>query len=59
MIYYPVPLHLQAAYSDLGKKPGSFPLAEQTALAVLSLPMYPEMTDEQIHTVADAVKKAL
>ena len=41
MIYYPVPLHLQAAYRDLGMKPGSLPVAEQAALEVLSLPMYP------------------
>ncbi|OGW49793.1 MAG: erythromycin biosynthesis sensory transduction protein eryC1 [Nitrospirae bacterium GWC2_57_9] len=59
MIYYPVPLHLQAAYRDLGIKPGSLPVAEQTALEVLSLPMYPELTEDQIRTVADAVKKAL
>lgn len=59
MIYYPVPLHLQAAYRDLGMKPGSLPAAEQTALEVLSLPMYPELTDDQIRTVADAVKQAL
>ena len=59
MIYYPVPLHLQAAYKDLGMKPGSLPKAEQAAQEVLSLPMYPELTEEQIRLVADAVKKAL
>jgi UDP-N-acetyl-3-dehydro-alpha-D-glucosamine 3-aminotranferase len=59
MIYYPVPLHLQKAYTDLGIKPGSLPAAEQAAQEVLSLPMYPELTDEQIETVAKAVKKAL
>ena len=59
MIYYPVPLHLQAAYKDLGMKPGSLPVAEQAAQEVLSLPMYPELTEEQIKTVAEAVKKAL
>ena len=59
MIYYPVPLHLQAAYKSLGMKPGSLPKAEQAAQEVLSLPMYPELTEEQIKTVADAVKKAL
>jgi dTDP-4-amino-4,6-dideoxygalactose transaminase len=59
MIYYPVPLHLQAAYKDLGMGLGSLPKAEQVALEVLSLPMYPELTEEQIKTVADAVKKAL
>ena len=59
MIYYPVPLHLQAAYRDLNRKEGSLPQAEQAAREVLSLPMYPELTDEQIQSVSDAVKKAL
>jgi dTDP-4-amino-4,6-dideoxygalactose transaminase len=59
MIYYPVPLHLQAAYKDLGMKPGSLPKAELAAHEVLSLPMYPELTEEQIKLVSDAVKKAL
>jgi dTDP-4-amino-4,6-dideoxygalactose transaminase len=59
MIYYPVPLHLQAAYKDLGMKQGSLPVAEQAALEVLSLPMYPELTEEQIKTVAEAVNKAI
>lgn len=59
MIYYPVPLHLQAAYKDLGMKPGSLPKAELAAQEVLSLPMYPELTEEQIKLVSDAVKKAL
>jgi dTDP-4-amino-4,6-dideoxygalactose transaminase len=59
MIYYPVPLHLQAAYQNLGMKPGSLPIAEQSAQEVLSLPIYPELTDEQIKMVAEAVKQAL
>jgi dTDP-4-amino-4,6-dideoxygalactose transaminase len=59
MIYYPVPLHAQTAYKDLGMKPGSLPVSEQAALEVLSLPMYPELTEEQIRKVADAVKQAL
>jgi dTDP-4-amino-4,6-dideoxygalactose transaminase len=59
MIYYPVPLHLQAAYKDLGKGPGSLPNTEQVSHEVLSLPMYPELTEEQIKTVTEAVKKAL
>jgi len=58
MIYYPVPLHLQAAYRNLGMKPGRLPVAEQVAHEVLSLPMYPELTDEQIRIVVEAVKKA-
>lgn len=59
MIYYPVPLHLQAAYKDLGMGPGSLPKAEQAAQEVLSLPMYPELTETQIKQVAEAVKRAL
>ena len=59
MIYYPVPLHMQTAYKDLGMKHGSLPASEQAALEVLSLPMYPELTEEQIRNVADAVKQAL
>ncbi len=59
MIYYPVPLHLQAAYQDLGMKPGSLPVAEQAAHEVLSLPMYPELSEAQIRQVAETVKKAL
>jgi dTDP-4-amino-4,6-dideoxygalactose transaminase len=59
MIYYPVPLHLQRAYNDLDMKPGSLPVAEQAAREVLSLPLYPELTEEQIKKVADAVKRAL
>ena len=59
MIYYPVPLHLQAAYKELGMKPGSLPVSELAAREVLSLPLYPELTEEQIKKVADAVKAAL
>lgn len=59
MIYYPVPLHLQAAYRDLGMTEGSLPAAEQAAKEVLSLPLYPELTEEQIKTVAEAVKRAI
>jgi dTDP-4-amino-4,6-dideoxygalactose transaminase len=59
MIYYPVPCHLQTAYADLGMKPGSLPVAEQAAREVLSLPMFPELTEEQVRSVTDAVKSAL
>jgi dTDP-4-amino-4,6-dideoxygalactose transaminase len=59
MIYYPVPCHLQAAYQGLGMKPGSLPVTEQAAQEVLSLPMYPELTESQIMSVASAVKGAL
>ena len=59
MIYYPVPLHLQKAYAALGMKQGSLPAAEEAAREVLSLPMYPELTEEQIRTAAEAVIKAI
>ncbi len=59
MIYYPVPLHLQAAYKNLAMRTGSLPQAEKAAKEVLSLPMYPELMEGQIQQVADAVKQAL
>ncbi|MDQ3684613.1 MAG: DegT/DnrJ/EryC1/StrS family aminotransferase, partial [Acidobacteriota bacterium] len=54
-IHYPVPVHLQPAYSLLGYTRGDFPEAERQAARVLSLPMYPELTDEQIEHVAAVV----
>ena len=54
-VYYPVPLHLQPLYSELGHKPGDFPHAEHAAKEVLSLPMFPELRAEQIERVAAAV----
>jgi len=59
MIYYPVPLHLQAAFKHLGMKPGSLPVAEESARRVLSLPMYPELNEAQIEQIAAALKQAL
>jgi dTDP-4-amino-4,6-dideoxygalactose transaminase len=54
-IHYPVPAHLQEACAPLGYKAGDFPVTEAAASRILSLPMYAELTDEQIHYVADAV----
>lgn len=51
-IHYPVPVHLQPAYRGLGLGRGSFPVAERCAEEFLSLPMFPELTPEQIETVA-------
>jgi dTDP-4-amino-4,6-dideoxygalactose transaminase len=51
-IHYPIPLHLQPAYADSRYKAGDFSISEQIAKEVLSLPMFPEMTKEQIDTVA-------
>jgi dTDP-4-amino-4,6-dideoxygalactose transaminase len=54
-IHYPVPVHLQPAYASLQYKTGDFPEAERQAQRVLSLPMFPELTDEQMVRVAEAV----
>jgi dTDP-4-amino-4,6-dideoxygalactose transaminase len=58
-VYYPVPLHLQPMFASLGNKPGSLPVAERAAAEVLSLPVYPELTAEQIEYVAHAVAAAV
>jgi dTDP-4-amino-4,6-dideoxygalactose transaminase len=56
-IHYPIPVHLQKAYADLGYRPGDFPVTEQAAHEVLSLPMYAELSDTQIETVATAINQ--
>ena len=56
-LHYPKPLHLQAAYSWLGCKEGDFPVAERNARALLSLPLYPQMTFEQVERVASLVRE--
>jgi len=58
-IHYPVPVHLQNAYANLGYKRGDFPVAEACADSFLSLPMYPELTDQQLDTVAAELKACL
>jgi dTDP-4-amino-4,6-dideoxygalactose transaminase len=54
-VHYPIPIHLQEAYRDLGYKEGAFPIAEHLAEEFLSLPMFPELTEEQIEYVASCV----
>ena len=56
-LHYPIPLHLQECFKDLGYKKGEFPNSERIAEAGLSLPMFPEMTDEQINYVVGKVKE--
>ncbi len=57
-IHYPVPVHLQPAYADLGLGRGSFPRTEQTADRILSLPMFAELTEGQIDVVVDGIEAA-
>jgi dTDP-4-amino-4,6-dideoxygalactose transaminase len=57
-LHYPVPIHLQHAYAALGYVEGDFPVSERFSQRCLSLPMYPELTDEQVRIVADAVHTA-
>lgn len=55
-IHYPIPIHLQNAYQFLRLKKGSFPIAEQCAEGIVSLPMFPELTKEQIEFIAAKIK---
>lgn len=55
-VFYPTPLHLQPCFRDLGYKPGALPVAEQAAKEVLSLPIFPEMTEEQRDYVIETLK---
>lgn len=57
-LHYPTPIHLQPAYAYLGHGPGSFPEAERNAARVLSLPMFPELTDEQVDRVVEGLLDA-
>lgn len=54
-IHYPIPLHLQAAFSSLGYKKGDFPCAESIADKIISLPLFPEITDEQVDFVCECL----
>jgi len=57
-IYYPVPLHQQPVYQDLGYAQGAFPVAEQAAAEVLSLPIFPELRDDEVESVIKVLLSA-
>jgi dTDP-4-amino-4,6-dideoxygalactose transaminase len=58
-VYYPLALHQQPMFKQLGYAAGSFPIAEQAAAEVLSLPIYPELTPQQIHAVTEGLRHAV
>jgi len=58
-LHYPIPVHLQEAFADQGYRPGSLPATEKVAATLLSLPMFPHMTDAQIEYVIDAVRRSV
>ncbi|OQX79853.1 MAG: transcriptional regulator [Candidatus Omnitrophica bacterium 4484_70.1] len=58
-VYYPLCLHLQNVYRDLGYKLGDFPVAECAQNEVLSLPMYPQLTDQQVREIGEAIRKVV
>lgn len=55
-VYYPIPLHLQKCFSYLGYKEGDFPIAEQVCKEIIALPIYPEMHEDEIDYVCDAIE---
>jgi dTDP-4-amino-4,6-dideoxygalactose transaminase len=56
IIHYPIPIHMQEAYAGHGWQRGQFPVTEQLASEILSLPMFPEITDAQLDAVAEAIR---
>ena len=55
-IHYPVPIHLQEASRELGYKLGDFPVTEEQAKSILSLPIYPELEQDQLELVANSIQ---
>ena len=55
-LHYPVPLHDQKAYAGAAHKDGGFPVTDRVAREVLSLPMFPQIADAQLHSIAATVK---
>ena len=58
-LHYPVPIHLQPCYADLGGQPGDFPHAEAAAKTCISLPIYPELPEEAPAKVAEVIRHTL
>lgn len=54
-VYYPVPLHLQRVYASLGYQSGSLPISEMACNQVLSLPMFPELTNDEVETIVESI----
>ena len=59
LIHYPIPIHMQEAYKDLGYKKGDFPISEKCCEEILTLPMYPELPEEDIRYVVDSLTDLL
>jgi dTDP-4-amino-4,6-dideoxygalactose transaminase len=59
LIHYPIPLHLQPAFAGLGGQRGDFPVTERACGEILSLPLYPELTEQQARAVCDALRDAV
>jgi dTDP-4-amino-4,6-dideoxygalactose transaminase len=59
LVHYPIPLHLQPVFAALGVKPGDLPVAERACAEVVSLPLYPELRDEQAREVVEAVRESV
>ncbi len=59
LIHYPIPIHLQECYKSLGYKKGDFPVSEKCCEEILSLPMYPELAEEEIRYVVEQLKKGV
>jgi dTDP-4-amino-4,6-dideoxygalactose transaminase len=55
-VHYPVPIHLQEAYRDLGYRPGDFPVTEACADDALSLPIYPDLREDEVREISELVK---
>ena len=55
-VYYPVPMHLQKVYKNLGYKTGDMPVAEYLSHRTFAIPVYPELTDEEINYIVDTIK---